>query len=84
MIGDKEIALTMTESHMLETFMKNKGHTVSMESLAESIWGTDYPGSNEAIHVYIRRLRQKVEADPSNPQIILTIPGIGYSLQITS
>ncbi len=80
-IGDREIALTMTESHMLETFIKNKGCTVGMEELAESIWGADYPGSNEAIHVYIRRLRQKVEANPSNPQIIITIPGVGYSLQ---
>jgi two-component system KDP operon response regulator KdpE len=80
--GDKEMVLTATEARIFEELIKNDGRAVTTGALAQSIWGDDYPGSAEAIHVYIRRLRQKVESDPSRPQIIINLPGIGYSLQV--
>jgi len=48
--------------------------------LAEAVWGEDYPDAVEALRVYIRRLREKIEADPDNPRIIITKPGTGYSI----
>lgn len=81
-IQNREILLTITESRIIEALVKQKRGVVSIPSLADAIWGADYPGSTEAIHVYIRRLRQKIEANPSNPQLIITLPGSGYSLQI--
>ena len=77
----REIIFTMTEARIFEELIKNCGRTVSTENLAQAIWGADYPGSNEAIHVYISRIRKKVEKNPSCPQFIINLPGIGYSLK---
>jgi two-component system KDP operon response regulator KdpE len=79
-LDGKEIALTVTENHILSHLMKNIGHVVTHSSLAEAVWGDDYPGAADSLKVHIRRLREKVEADPSHPQFILTKIGIGYFL----
>ncbi len=76
----KEIALTITENHILSYLMNNAGHVATHSSLAEAIWGDDYPGSADSLKVHIRRLREKIEADPSHPQFILTRIGVGYLL----
>jgi len=76
----KEIDLTITESRILSHLMKNAGHVVTHTSLAEAIWGDDYPGAADSLKVHIRRLREKIEAKPSQPQFILTKIGVGYSL----
>jgi two-component system response regulator VicR len=81
LFDDREIIFTMTEARIFEELIKNCGRAVSTENLAQAIWGTDYAGSNEAIHVYINRLRKKVEKAPSCPQFIINTPGIGYSLE---
>lgn len=78
--GDREIALTVTESHIIGHLMKNGGRPVTHSSLAEAVWGDDYPGATDSLKVHIRRLREKIEADPSHPQLILTRTGIGYFL----
>lgn len=76
--GRREINLSLIEGHIVEHLMRNIGHVVSHSRLAEALWGEDYPGSIETLRVYIRRLREKVEEDASNPRLILTKPGIGY------
>ncbi len=78
--GENEISLTATEGHILGHLMKNAGHTVTHISLAEAVWGDTYEGATDSLKVYIRRLREKVEADPSRPTLIITKPGVGYSL----
>ena len=78
--GEKEISLTRTEGSVLCHLMRNAGQVVPYHSLAEAVWGEDYPDATDSLRVYIRRLREKLEADPSNPQIILTRAGVGYSL----
>ena len=76
----KEINLTVTESHILSHLMKNAGRAVTHSSLAEAVWGDDYPGVTDSLKVHIRRLREKIETDPSHPQLILTRTGVGYLL----
>jgi two-component system response regulator VicR len=76
----KEIALTITESRLLAHLIKNAGHIVTHSSLAEAVWGNDYPGAADSLKVHIRRLREKVENDPSQPRLILTRTGVGYYL----
>jgi two-component system KDP operon response regulator KdpE len=76
----KEIALTITESRILAHLMRNAGHVVTHSSLAESVWGNDYPGAADSLKVHIRRLREKIEANPSQPKFILTKAGVGYFL----
>jgi len=80
-IRQKEIDVTATEGVILNELLKNSGRVATHSMLAEAIWGTDYPNGNEAISVYIRRLRKKIELDPENPQIILTKTGLGYFLK---
>ena len=79
-IDEKEIALTVTENHILGHLMKNAGHVVTHSNLAEAVWGDDYPGATDSLKVHIRRLREKIETDPGKPRIILTKTGIGYFL----
>jgi len=78
--GDREVTLTRTEAYILHHMMKNAGHVVTHASLAEQVWGEDYPSAADSLKVHIRRLREKIEADPSHPQYILTKSGVGYLL----
>jgi two-component system, OmpR family, response regulator VicR len=79
---DKEVPLTSTESEILYALMKQAGQVLSHSALAENVWGDDYPGAADTIKVHIRHLREKIENDPSHPKLIVTRPGIGYSLEI--
>lgn len=80
LIGKKEIELTTIEAHIIRHLMKNAGYVATYSSLAEDVWGEDYPGSIDSLRVHIRRLRGKVEVDPGQPKLILTKAGIGYFL----
>ncbi|MGB2856161.1 MAG: response regulator transcription factor, partial [Dehalococcoidia bacterium] len=78
--GGKEISLTIIEGRIIECLMRNAGHVVTHSRLAETVWGEDYPRALDSLRVYIRYLREKIEANPSKPKIILTKAGVGYSL----
>lgn len=75
-----EVHLTRTEARVLGHLMANAGHVVTHAALAVAVWNEDYPDAASSLKVYVRRLREKLEANPSDPQLILTRPGIGYSL----
>jgi two-component system, OmpR family, response regulator VicR len=76
----REINLTRTEGLIFQHLMRNVGRVVTHTSLAEAVWGTDYPDAAQSLKVYVRRLREKLEKDPGEPRMILTKAGIGYSL----
>jgi two-component system response regulator VicR len=78
--GTKEIKLTAIEAHIICHLMRNGNRVSTYPRLAEDVWGDDYPGSVDSLRVHIRRLREKIEEDPSRPEIILTKSGIGYFL----
>ncbi len=78
--GEKEINLTPTESYIFHQLIRNAGHVVTHSALAETVWGELYPDAIDSLRVYIRRLREKLEADSNHPQIILTKAGTGYLL----
>lgn len=78
MKGDTEIKLTRTECNILHKLMSNVGQVVIYSSIAESVWGDDYPDAVDSLRVYIRRLREKIEENPDKPVIILTKTGVGY------
>ena len=77
---DKEISLTPTEGRILNHLMRNAGQVVTHSSLADAVWGEDYPGAVDSLKVYIRRLREKLEIEPQDPQLIVTKAGVGYLL----
>jgi len=74
------IKLTSKEFHVLKLFMTNPNRVFTKEQIYQLIWEDDYYGNENVINVHIRRLREKVEEDPSNPKYIQTIWGIGYKL----
>ena len=77
-IAGKEINLTSKEYEVLELLMANPGKVYSRENLLKSIWGADYPGDVRTVDVHIRRLREKIEGNPSDPKYVLTKWGVGY------
>lgn len=60
--------------------MHHPNQILSKETLFGQVWGEDFFGSDNTVMVHIRRLREKIEADPSNPSFILTVKGLGYKL----
>jgi two-component system KDP operon response regulator KdpE len=70
----------MTELRLLLYLADNVGHTVSHEQILQEVWGPEYVNDRAYIKVFIRRLREKLEPDPSQPRYILTERGIGYRL----
>jgi two-component system KDP operon response regulator KdpE len=80
--GSKDIHLTRTECLIINELLKNKGKVVSYSQLADIIWGDYYPNAPEAIRVYIRRLRLKIETEPGCAGLIIAKPGLGYILDL--
>lgn len=76
----REVNLTRTEVSIISHLMRNVGRVVTHSGLAEAVWGVDYPDAADGLRVHIRRLRTKLESDPSDPKIILTRAGMGYML----
>ncbi len=74
----KEIGLTAKEFEVLELLMHNPNKVYGRESLLKLVWGTDYPGDVRTVDVHIRRLREKVEENPSEPKYVHTKWGVGY------
>jgi len=77
-IQEKEINLTAKEFDVLELLISNPDKVYSREKLLKIIWGEDYPGDVRTVDVHIRRLREKVEKNPSDPQYVHTKWGVGY------
>ncbi len=79
--NDQEVYLSALEYRLLLYFLQHKGKLVTRDNLKDAIWDTagEYVSDN-ALNVYIKRLREKVETDPSAPQIILTVRGMGYKV----
>ena len=77
-IGDRDVNLTAKEFDLLQLFVTNRGKVFSRESLLETIWKYDYLGDLRTVDVHIRRLREKIEKVPSQPEYIFTKWGVGY------
>jgi DNA-binding response OmpR family regulator len=79
-----EIALTATEFRLLEFLMSRPGVVYSREQLLDSVWGHDRAVTDRTVDVYILRLRQKIESDPTHPAFIRAVRGFGYSFNETT
>lgn len=76
--GDAVIDLTSVEFNIMELFFRNEGVALVREKILEGVWGENYFGDIKIVDVNIRRLRMKIEDDPSAPQYIVTVWGYGY------
>lgn len=79
--GARTVELTAREFDLAELLLRNPGRVYSRESLLDLVWGYDYAGDDRTVDVHVRRLREKLELDPANPEYILTKWGVGYYLK---
>ena len=78
--GGEVIPLTAKEHTLLETLARNEGKIVTVDALCEALWGDNPFGYENSLNAHVRRIREKIEADPSKPVSLITIKGLGYKL----
>jgi DNA-binding response OmpR family regulator len=83
-LNGQPLALTATEFRLLDFLMSRQGVVFSREQLLNSVWGNDRAVTDRAVDVYVLRLRQKVETDPSAPRLIHSVRGFGYTFEVRS
>jgi DNA-binding response OmpR family regulator len=79
-LNDEPVSLTRTEFRLLSTLAAKPGRVFSREQLLQEVWGYDYFGDARLVDVHVKRLRAKIEADPHDPKIVLTMRGLGYKV----
>jgi two-component system, OmpR family, response regulator RegX3 len=77
-VNGEPVSLTPKEFELLETLLVAKGRLLTRDFLIHEVWGSDYVGDTKTLDVHVKRLRQKLEADPHEPRHLLTIRGLGY------
>jgi two-component system, OmpR family, KDP operon response regulator KdpE len=80
-LNGEKAALTPKEYELLRYFMINRGKMLTHKQILKEIWGPAHGDDTQYVRVYIGQLREKLEADPSNPKFIITEPGIGYRME---
>jgi two-component system response regulator MtrA len=79
----KSLPLTSTEFRLLLELARNGGKVLSRDRLLTRVWNYDYMGDSRLVDMAIARLREKIEQDPRNPRLIVTVRGAGYKLETT-
>ncbi|WP_084964195.1 response regulator transcription factor [Thermoactinospora rubra] len=80
-VRGQQVQLPLKEFELLEVLLRNAGRVLTRGQLIDRVWGADYVGDTKTLDVHVKRLRAKVEADPSNPRCILTVRGLGYKFE---
>jgi two-component system response regulator RegX3 len=81
-VRGEEVSLPLKEFELLELLLANAGRVLTRETLIDRVWGMDYVGDTKTLDVHVKRLRAKVEDDPSSPRRIVTIRGLGYKYEV--
>jgi two-component system response regulator RegX3 len=80
-VRGEQVALPLKEFDLLELLLRNSGRVLTRGQLIDRVWGSDYVGDTKTLDVHVKRLRAKVEADPSNPEHLVTVRGLGYKFE---
>lgn len=80
LVRGQDVHLTPTEYSLLKAFVRHRDRVLTDRMLLQEVWGPEYGDESHYLHVYVARLRKKIEADPQHPQHLLTEPGVGYRL----
>jgi two-component system, OmpR family, KDP operon response regulator KdpE len=80
-IKGRDIKLTPTEYSLLRLLVRNAGKVVTHRQILKEVWGPNYAEQTHYLRVYMAHLREKLEADPSRPELLLTEPGVGYRMK---
>ncbi|HWJ11060.1 MAG TPA: response regulator transcription factor [Nocardioides sp.] len=77
-----EQRLPLKEFELLEMFLRNPGRVLTRGQLIDRVWGSDYVGDTKTLDVHVKRLRAKLEPEPSEPKYLVTVRGLGYKLEV--
>ncbi len=80
-VDGREVAMPLKEFELLELLLRNAGRVLTRGQLIDRVWGADYFGDTKTLDVHVKRIRSKIEADPSNPTLLLTVRGLGYRFE---
>jgi len=80
----RRVMLTATEYNLLRLFVQHAGRVLTHQHLLQEVWGPEHQGQMAYLRVYMVRLREKLEADPAKPRLLITEPGVGYRLSLDS
>jgi two-component system response regulator RegX3 len=80
-IEGREIAMPLKEFELLELLLRNAGRVLTRGQLIDRVWGADYFGDTKTLDVHVKRIRSKIEPDPSNPRMLVTVRGLGYRFE---
>ncbi|MGH6673127.1 MAG: response regulator [Xanthobacteraceae bacterium] len=83
-VGDVRVPLTPKEYRLLQTLAQHSGNVVTHQFLLREVWGNEHVDDTHYLRIFVRKLRRKIEADPTQPRILLTELGVGYRLASTS
>lgn len=76
-----DTAMPLKEYELLEVLLRNSGRVLTRGQLIDRVWGSDYFGDTKTLDVHIKRIRSKIEKEPSDPQMLLTVRGLGYRFE---
>jgi two-component system, OmpR family, response regulator RegX3 len=80
-VGGSEVPMPLKEFELLELLMRNAGRVLTRGQLIDRVWGADYFGDTKTLDVHIKRIRSKIEDDPSQPAMLVTVRGLGYRFE---
>jgi two-component system response regulator RegX3 len=81
-VDGAEQRLPLKEFELLEMFLRNPGRVLTRGQLIDRVWGSDYVGDTKTLDVHVKRLRAKLEPEPSEPKYLVTVRGLGYKLDV--
>jgi two-component system response regulator RegX3 len=80
-VGGEAISMPLKEFELLEVLMRNAGRVLTRGQLIDRVWGSDYFGDTKTLDVHVKRIRSRIEADPRNPVMLVTVRGLGYRFE---
>ncbi|MDX6284563.1 MAG: two-component system, OmpR family, response regulator RegX3 [Frankiales bacterium] len=80
-VGGEQISLPLKEFELLELLLRNAGRVLTRGQLIDRVWGADYVGDTKTLDVHVKRLRAKIEPEPSTPRHLVTVRGVGYKFE---
>jgi two-component system, OmpR family, response regulator RegX3 len=81
-VNGAEVKLPLKEFELLELLLRNSGRVLTRSQLIDRIWGSNYVGDTKTLDVHVKRIRAKIEPDPTNPRYLVTLRGLGYKLDV--
>jgi two-component system response regulator RegX3 len=80
-VGGEAVPLPLKEFELLELLLRNAGRVLTRGQLIDRVWGADYVGDTKTLDVHVKRLRSKIEPEPSAPRYLITVRGLGYKFE---